>query len=87
MVAVEIGAGVVRVNKEYGVSMMGAQELTALLSAVNTGNLSKETFLHELARRGAVRADLDVEEELDRIEEDDDALMKEPNVGKSAISG
>ena len=85
--AVDIGAGVVRVNKEYGVSMMGAQELTALLSAVNTGNLSKETFLHELARRGAVRADLDVEEELDRIEEDDDALMKEPNDGQSAISG
>jgi hypothetical protein len=85
--AVDIGAGVVRVNKEYGVSMMGAQELTALLSAVNTGNLSKETFLQELARRGAVRADLDVEEELDRIEEDDDALMKEPNDGQSAISG
>lgn len=84
---VEVAEGSVAVNKEFGVSMMGAQELTAMLSAVNTGNLSKETFLRELKRRGMIRSDIDIDEELDRIEEDDNDLMTVPNVSQSANSG
>lgn len=57
-----------RVNKDYGVSMMTAQEFTVMLTAVNTGNMSRETFMQEMARRGMVRADLDITEELDRID-------------------
>ncbi len=56
-----------KVNKDFGAGMMGAQELTLLLTAVNTGNLSRETFLHELARRGMVQSDLNIEDEAERI--------------------
>jgi hypothetical protein len=61
------------VNKDFGVSFMGAQEVTALLAAVKDGSLSRETFLRELARRGAIRSDIDPDEEFDRIDEEDAA--------------
>ena len=61
----------VSVNKDFGVSFMTAQEVTALLSAVKDGALSRETFLKELIRRGVIRSDLDADEEADRIAEDD----------------
>lgn len=63
----------VMVNKDFGVSFMTAQEITALLAAVKDGNLSRETFLRELVRRGAIRSDVDPDEEFDRIDEDDAA--------------
>lgn len=65
----------VRVNKEYGAHVMDAQKLTALLSAVNTGNLSKETFIKELARCGMISPEVDVDEELERIGTADEELM------------
>ena len=61
----------VEVNKDFGVSFMTAQEVTALLSAVKDGALSRETFVKELIRRGVLRSDLDADEEADRIAEDD----------------
>ncbi|KQI67038.1 hypothetical protein AN189_17595 [Loktanella sp. 3ANDIMAR09] len=57
----------VNVNKEFTVGMMTAQEMSVLLQAVQTGNMSRETFLRELARRGMVAADLDVDDEAERI--------------------
>jgi hypothetical protein len=57
----------VTVNKDFGVNAMGAQELTALLSAVNTGNMSRETFLREMVRRGMVASDMDVDDEMERL--------------------
>ena len=58
------------VNKEFGVSMMGPQEMQAMLMAVNTGQLSRETFLSELARRGMIQSDINVQDELERIAAD-----------------
>ncbi len=63
----ETSAPTVVVNKDFGIGMMTPQELGLLLNAVNTGNMSRETFLRELARRGVVDSDLDPEEEADRI--------------------
>ena len=57
----------VKVNKEFGAGMMTAQELQLLLNAVGTGDLSRETFLGELARRGMIAPDTNVQEEIDRI--------------------
>lgn len=57
----------VKVNKEFGAGMMTAQELQLLLNAVNTGSLSRETFLRELARRGMVSPDLNPADEAERI--------------------
>lgn len=73
-------SGSIEVNKEFGVSMMTAQEITALLSAVNTGNLSRTTFLEEMKRRGVLRADLNVADEEERVGNDDEGLMV--NVGQ-----
>ena len=66
------------VNKDFGVTMMSAQEIAVLLNAVNTGNISRKTFLEELARRGAIRADIDVEAEFDRLDEEDVGGTPEP---------
>jgi hypothetical protein len=68
----------VNVNKEFGVNMMSAQDMTAMLSAVNTANLSRETFIAELARRGVIPPDTDVDEEIDRIGANAESLMPEP---------
>lgn len=66
------------VNKDFGVTMMTAQDITALLSAVNTGNISRKTFLEEMARRGAIRADIDIDDEFSRIDEEDVGEMPAP---------
>lgn len=65
----------VTVNTDYGVGMMTAQEMTVLLSAVNTGNMSKATFLGECRRRGMVAGDLDIDAEIEAIEGDSEGLM------------
>jgi len=64
----ETGTVEVNVNKDFGTTLMSAQEVTALLAAVNTGNLSKATFLRELARRGSIRDDLNPDDEIEAIE-------------------
>lgn len=58
----------VTVNTDFGVGLMTPQEMTAMLSAVNSGNLSRETFLREMARRGVIAGDIDPDEEAERIE-------------------
>ena len=65
----------VSVNKEFETSMLGFQEVTAMLQAVNTGNLSKETFLREMARGKIIDPSIDPAEELDRIAADGESLM------------
>lgn len=72
----------VTVNKDYGVSMLRPQEMTALLTAVNTGNLSKRSFLEEMKRRGAIREDLNTDEELQAIEDEAPDLEPLTNGGE-----
>lgn len=59
------------VNKDFGVTMMTAQEASVLLQAVKDGEISRETFLGEWKRRGFIRSDIDADEEADRIDEED----------------
>lgn len=77
----------VAVNKDFGVSFMTAQEVTALLSAVKDGALSRETFIKELIRRGVLRSDLDADEEADRIAEDDIAGSDETDPALMGATG
>jgi hypothetical protein len=58
------------VNNDFGVISRSASDLPALNSARATGNLSRETYLNELKRRGTLSNSLDVEDEIDRIEEE-----------------
>lgn len=71
----------VEVNKEFGVTTMTAQEATVLLQAVNTGNISKETFLKELVRRGMIDA-TDPADEIDRIDAEGGGMMDRTNGGQ-----
>ncbi len=59
---------VVSVNTDFGVSMLTPQEVTALLTAVNTGQITRRLFLSELARRGFIRADIDVDDEIEQLD-------------------
>jgi hypothetical protein len=65
----------VTVNKDFGVSMVTPQLFTALLGAVNTGNLSRETFL-TILRDGRIPDDLNIDLEMGRIEADDEASLE-----------
>ena len=64
----EASSPAVTVNKDFGAAVISPQELTVMLNAVNTGNLSRATFIEELARRGVIRPEITPEEEEDRID-------------------
>lgn len=64
----ESGEIEVSVNDDFDAGSLSIQELTQLLAAVNSGKLSRFTFLQEMARRGVIRGDVDPGEEIDRIE-------------------
>lgn len=66
--------GSLEVNKDFGVSMRDAADLQTLLTAVNAGQISRETFWKELKRRGVLMDDFDPEEEAERIEAEAPAL-------------
>jgi hypothetical protein len=68
----------VEVNKEFGVTPMQANDVTALLTAVTTGNLSQTTFINELARRNFINPDIIAEDEIDAID------FEEPDLGDGA---
>jgi len=59
---------VVDVNTDFGVTPLAAQDVTALLAAVTTGNLSQETFINELTRRNFISPDIVADDEMDRID-------------------
>lgn len=57
----------VSVNTDFGLSMLTAQEVQTMLMAVNTGNMTRDTFLREMKRRGFLSPDADVEDEVERL--------------------
>jgi len=57
----------INVNKEYGVTMMTAQEVMAMQKDVQMGYLTLETYFEERKRRGVLRPDLDTGAELDAL--------------------
>jgi hypothetical protein len=59
---------------DFKVSSFGDADLTFLLKAAMAGKLSLETFLEEIKRRGKLADSVDAEEEIDRIEGQDDGL-------------
>lgn len=66
--------GSVTVNTDFGVTLRDAADLATLLAAVNAGQISRETFWKELKRRGVLMDDFDADEELDKIDQDGEAL-------------
>lgn len=73
------------VNTDFGVGMMTAQEMTVLLAAVNSGNMDRETFLRELARRGMIAEGTDIQAVMDRLDTQAPALTGQGmNLGAAA---
>ncbi|MGB1215650.1 MAG: DUF4055 domain-containing protein [Pikeienuella sp.] len=63
----------VEVNTEYGAGGINQVELNTLLTSVNTGQISRDTFIGELKRRGVLSAKVDPEDEAEKI--DDEGLI------------
>lgn len=61
--------GSLTVNRDFGI--VGGADATTLLAAVNSGQISRQTFLNELRRRSILSEDLDFEAELARLEAED----------------
>lgn len=66
--------GTLGVNRDFGVSMQGAQELKILLDARMSGEISRETFWSELKRRGLLFDGFDADAEIERLLNEPDAL-------------
>jgi hypothetical protein len=58
----------VQVNKDFGVSTLTAQELTVMLTAVNTGNMPRRVFVEEMKRRGFIAEDTNTDAYLDDLD-------------------
>ena len=68
----------INVNKEYGVTMMTPQEVTAMQKDVQMGYLTLETYFEERKRRGVLRPDLDTGAEMDALASAAPAMTGEP---------
>lgn len=58
----------VKVNKDFGVSLLTAQEFLAMLSAVNTGQMPRRVFIEEMKRRGFLAEDTDTDAYIEELE-------------------
>lgn len=75
------------VNDDFGATPLSAAEAQVLLQAVNTGQISRTTFLGELSRRGMLAEDLDPDEEAERLaSEGPDDMTGEPmDLGRVSV--
>lgn len=55
---------------DFGVSVRSSNELSTLLNSRLAGEISRETFLEEMKRRGVLNETLDIEEEVTKLEAD-----------------
>lgn len=65
------------VYNDFGLAQRAEQDLRTMDAARSRGDLSRETYLREVKRRGVLADGFDVEEELERIEEEGD---QEPDI-------
>lgn len=73
----------VTVNDDFGIHPFTAQDVSVLLQAVQQGELSRVSAIEEMKRRGWLRSDIDVSEELARIDADQQGGMpsNDPGMG------
>ena len=62
--------GSLSVNREFGTHLRDPSELDLLLRARLNGDISHETFVRELIRRGVLPEDIDPADEVERAESD-----------------
>ena len=62
------------INNDFGLSERAADDIKSLIEMRNTSQLSAETFLREVKRRGLLSEAVDIEEEIDLIESEGPSL-------------
>ena len=69
------------ITNDFGVSLRATEDIESLLKLRAMGNISAETFLRELKRRGLISEAIDVDEELESIQMEtglpDQSFMKD----------
>lgn len=78
--------GSIIVNKDFGIHARGSVEVTALLTAVRDGVISKETVIREFIRRGILSDDIDPEAELEAAADDALAAIETAQAGMQDAS-
>jgi hypothetical protein len=71
--------GGVNINEDFGLSLISGKDEDTLLKSRLSGELSRESYLTELKRRNVLRNELDVEEEMTRIETEGHTNTNNPN--------
>lgn len=64
----------VNVFSEFSLATRAIDEITALIAARKGGEISRETFLGEIKRRGLISDSIDITEEIGRIEQEGPSL-------------
>jgi hypothetical protein len=68
----------VDLNDDFGSSFRGAEDMPHLITMRQTGDLSQETFLRETKRRGILSDEVEITEEMERIETEGPKLSTLP---------
>jgi hypothetical protein len=71
--------GIIELNKDFGPDVSDKQDLDAILEARKNGDLSRESFLNQLKRRGILEQDFNLEENEMHLEEESESLLKPIN--------
>jgi hypothetical protein len=71
--------GIIELNKDFGPDVSDKQDLDAILEARKNGDLSRESFLNQLKRRGILEQDFNLEENEMHLEEEGESLLKPIN--------
>ncbi len=58
---------VFELNNKFGIAQLNAQEITALMAALQSGGISKESFLWNMKQGHRIPEDISIEDELGRI--------------------
>lgn len=73
----------VRVFSEFSIAFRSESELQELLKARVAGEISRETYLREIQRRGLISTDIDVSDEMDALEQESEvAFEKQQELAK-----
>lgn len=72
--------GGIDINQDFGLSLISGKDEDTLLKSRLSGELSRETYLTEMKRRGVLREELDVQEEIELINAEGESFNDVPQV-------
>ena len=74
--------GGIDINQDFGLSLISGKDEDTLLKSRLSGELSRETYLTEMKRRGVLREELDVQEEIELINAEGESFNDVPQVSE-----